>query len=118
MDPERWLRIENLYHAALEYEPDARGKFLAQACEGDAELRTELESLLSHAKTGDAFLEKPAVECASALLVKDDPQQDTEHARRTPRPPWWIYVIAFAFVARAVFITYFCLFGLNRWAST
>jgi hypothetical protein len=35
MTPERWLKIEGLYHAALEHEPDRRESFLAEACGTD-----------------------------------------------------------------------------------
>jgi hypothetical protein len=48
MNPERWEQIERLYHAALQREPKDRGKFIAEACEGDEELRRELELLLGH----------------------------------------------------------------------
>src|SRR5579864_2666073 len=47
MDPERWRKIEQLYHLALEQEPAQRDRFLAEACQGDAELRGEVESLLA-----------------------------------------------------------------------
>jgi TolB-like protein/Tfp pilus assembly protein PilF len=46
MDTERWTRIKQLVDQALAREPSARGTFLAEACEGDAELRAEVESLL------------------------------------------------------------------------
>ena len=36
MDAERRKRIEDLYLAARELEPDKRKVFLAEACEGDA----------------------------------------------------------------------------------
>jgi len=47
MNPERWVQLERLYHAALDQEPDERPAFLAAACEGDEELRVEVESLLT-----------------------------------------------------------------------
>jgi hypothetical protein len=46
MKPERWKQVEQLYHAALEREPGARGTFIDQACAGDEELRREVEELL------------------------------------------------------------------------
>src|SRR5579863_7799233 len=46
MTAERWGRIEELYHAALEREPDSRRAFLEHACAQDEELRREVESLL------------------------------------------------------------------------
>jgi serine/threonine protein kinase len=51
MSPERWQKIEQLYHTALEREPGERSAFLDQACQGDAELRREVEALLAQ---GDA----------------------------------------------------------------
>ena len=61
MSPERWKQIEDLYHAALEQEPAARGAFLAGACDTDSELRREVESLLAQA-SGDSPLNRPAWE--------------------------------------------------------
>jgi Tol biopolymer transport system component/tRNA A-37 threonylcarbamoyl transferase component Bud32 len=47
MTPRRWRQIESLYHAALERDPGSRALFLAEATDGDEELRREVESLLS-----------------------------------------------------------------------
>jgi serine/threonine-protein kinase len=56
MKPERWKQIEQLYHAALECEPAARGSFLAQACAGDEELRREVEELLGFDGAAESFI--------------------------------------------------------------
>ncbi len=54
MPPERWERIEHLYHATLEREPDRRAPFLAETCAGDEALRWEVESLVAaHDRAGD-----------------------------------------------------------------
>ena len=47
MEPERWRQVEQLYHAALKQGPGQRVAFLAKACQGDPELRREVESLLA-----------------------------------------------------------------------
>jgi len=47
MTPERWQQVDRLLEQALEQEPDRRDAFLDQACQGDADLRQEVESLLS-----------------------------------------------------------------------
>jgi eukaryotic-like serine/threonine-protein kinase len=60
MTPERWARIEQLYHEALGCDPHQRAAFLAAACAGDDALRREVESLLAH-DGGAAFLSTPAV---------------------------------------------------------
>jgi eukaryotic-like serine/threonine-protein kinase len=46
MTPERWRHIEELYHAAVERQPDQRLGFLAEACRDDEKLRGEIETLL------------------------------------------------------------------------
>jgi serine/threonine protein kinase len=61
MDPERWQRIEEIYHSALEHEPAERTAFLAEACHSDADLRREVEGLL--AQKGSLF-DRPAWELA------------------------------------------------------
>ena len=58
--PERWARIERLYHEALACGANERESFLASACVGDDALRQEVESLLAH-DGGAAFLSTPAV---------------------------------------------------------
>ncbi len=44
MRPERWQQVEQIYHSALEQDPTQRGAFLDGACEGDGDLRSEVES--------------------------------------------------------------------------
>ncbi|MEW6209126.1 MAG: protein kinase [Acidobacteriota bacterium] len=68
MTPERWQKIDSLLQAALEREPDERARFLDSACEGDDELRREVESLLSSNQT-ESFLQSPALEQATALIA-------------------------------------------------
>jgi hypothetical protein len=111
MNPERLEQIEQLYNASLERDPKDRGNFLARACEGDPELRSEVEYLLAHAKTFEAFLEKPALEVAAPVLVDDHAPHESEDVSPAPRPSWWMYLLAVCFLARAVFITAFCFFG-------
>src|SRR5580658_889862 len=43
---DRWQRIDELFYAALDLEPQARPAFLQQACGVDVELLREVESLL------------------------------------------------------------------------
>jgi hypothetical protein len=46
MTPDRLRRNEELFHAARERQPQEGIAFLAAACDGDAELLREVESLL------------------------------------------------------------------------
>jgi len=57
--PDRWQKVEALYHAALERDPAARAAFLHGACGQDADLRREVESLLAEAGTGQGLLDHP-----------------------------------------------------------
>ena len=56
MTPERWEKIEQLFHRAAERTGEERAAYLQSACLGDAELRREVESLLAHGKTADGWL--------------------------------------------------------------
>jgi serine/threonine protein kinase len=53
MEIERWEQIKNLFYSALEVEMPEREEFLKRACEGDAELLQEVQSLLvAHEQPG------------------------------------------------------------------
>ncbi|MGH9943876.1 MAG: hypothetical protein ACRD9R_16145 [Pyrinomonadaceae bacterium] len=68
MKAERWQQVERLYHAAREREAEGRAAFLAAACEGDEELRHEVESLLGYEGQAEDFIESPALEVAAQML--------------------------------------------------
>jgi eukaryotic-like serine/threonine-protein kinase len=57
MTPERWQQVDKLLEQALEQEPERRGVFLDQVCNGDAALRQEVESLLSAHGKAEGFTE-------------------------------------------------------------
>jgi len=65
MTSERWRQVEALYHAASEREPSQLSAFLDTACQGDEELRGEVESLLAQESSPGALLERPVWEVAS-----------------------------------------------------
>ena len=68
MTPERWQTIERLYHAALEHSSSERESFLVAACQGDDELRVEVESLIAHGLNAPALLDaRPGRELRAAL---------------------------------------------------
>ena len=74
MQPERWSQIEKLYHSAAALQPDDRAAFLERACDGDPELRQELESLLAHDQRAENFIESPALEIAAGQLARGENQ--------------------------------------------
>src|SRR5215469_13360788 len=65
MSPERFRRIEELYHAARQATPEERAALLAPI---DPELRHEVEQLLSES-AGTEFLDRPAIQNAPELLL-------------------------------------------------
>jgi hypothetical protein len=62
-------RIESLYHAARLRPVDERAAFLAEACDGDADLRREVESLLAEYAATSGFL-TDVIARGSALTVR------------------------------------------------
>lgn len=64
MDPARWRRIEQLYHAALARPAAERAALLAQACAGDEALRQEVQALLDAPATADGVFAAPALAVA------------------------------------------------------
>ena len=70
-DPERWRRIQDLCHAALERDALQRDGFLTAACEGDDDLRREVESFLVHAERADEFLGGSTMQAVTHVLVED-----------------------------------------------
>ena len=61
MTPERWQQVDQLLEQALEHAPDRRDDFLEEACQGDAALRQEVESLLSAHKQAGSLLSAPVI---------------------------------------------------------
>lgn len=55
MSMERWKRIDALLQRALEMPAAGRDAFLDEACEGDAEVRAEVEALLEAAHSEEDF---------------------------------------------------------------
>ncbi len=65
MKAERLQQIEELFHAALECEPEARRKFLGDVCADDGELRAEVEALLLASAQAPEFIVASAPVIAS-----------------------------------------------------
>jgi serine/threonine protein kinase/Tol biopolymer transport system component len=71
MDPNRWHKIEEVFNATLALPADQRESFLDSACEGDAELRSQIDSLIGELKQPDEFLSEPAFALGARLLAED-----------------------------------------------
>lgn len=73
MTPERWQQVNELFHSALKYDPAQRVSYLNQVCDGDQELRQEVESLIASHNDGDHFIGAFPIEAATRLIAEDRP---------------------------------------------
>jgi serine/threonine protein kinase/Tfp pilus assembly protein PilF len=67
MDPERWHRIESIFHNALEQPEADRAQFLNQVCVGDDDLRQAVDALLAESSNADRFMSRVALEVAAEI---------------------------------------------------
>ena len=68
MTPERWKRVEELYHAAQLRGPAERAAFLDGECFDDPDLRQEVGSLLDEQVSDDRVLARPMEAMTAQLL--------------------------------------------------
>jgi serine/threonine protein kinase/tetratricopeptide (TPR) repeat protein len=68
MTPVPLQTIEEIFHAALDQEPDRVGAFLDAACEGDEVLRRKVEALLASHKRGGGFIETLVAGIATKII--------------------------------------------------
>src|SRR5215813_13776781 len=71
MTPERWQQVKAIFNSAIGYEPEERRSFISQACSGDEQLRSEVESLIASHEQSGSFIDQPAFEAAASLLAAD-----------------------------------------------
>jgi tRNA A-37 threonylcarbamoyl transferase component Bud32 len=133
-----WKRVEELYHEALSRPRAERTQFLQSACPDNTELRREVESLLASLEKDGALLEVPAMEVAARMLANSRKSSTQGPPQRLPynldlpgatgsgeasktgailtvarkiirHAPWWMYLLAAAFLADGILRTY-CFF--------
>src|SRR5262245_63575319 len=69
MTPERWYKIEQVFHAALERKPADRAHFLNQSCAGDRALYDDVKALLISYENDDSFFEESASALAAEMFA-------------------------------------------------
>jgi serine/threonine-protein kinase len=70
MDPDRWRRVEALFHRAVALPPSERGALLDAECAGDASLRAEVERLIEADEQPNELVERFD---SGALRPPEDP---------------------------------------------
>jgi eukaryotic-like serine/threonine-protein kinase len=72
MIPDQWKKAKELFDAAMKRPSDERLPFIEENCNGDEEVRREVESLLANSEDAADFLEKPAVGELVKAIVGDE----------------------------------------------
>jgi serine/threonine protein kinase len=70
MDPQYWLDVERLFHAALALPPNRRTAFLDDSCSGNEGLKRDVQSLIDESGADD-FLEQPALDPTRLASSRD-----------------------------------------------
>ena len=84
MTPQQYERLTELFHAALETAPADRSAYLDQVSAGEADLRRELESLLTAHEQRVAYTEKPPDDIAAGMYLAE---QNNATAGTASLPP-------------------------------
>jgi hypothetical protein len=135
MSPERWRQIEELYHAAREHgpalladiDPELRREvetLLGQDLEGNILERPAVHllkaSTVNQHQAADpsggpgTFMAETAAantESTAPLGGEDGETPGNESAATSKYPPWWMYIIAAAFLTHVVLSGSVCLWG-------
>ncbi len=69
----RWRQVETLFHQTAAIPPDNRAAFLDEVCQGDLELRAELESLLGSSDQTLSDLQHSVAAAAGDVLDWENP---------------------------------------------
>jgi eukaryotic-like serine/threonine-protein kinase len=121
MTPERWTRIEELFHRAVELPAEQRSRFLDRECSGDETLRREVESLIRESDGSEAPFRRAffdAVENVAAdktsPIQTNIPPLSIEARSSKQIIPWWMYVIGLSFAMTFGLIVYLILWGAGE----
>lgn len=67
MNVDRWRRIEELFEAAVELEPDQRAKLLNEECAGDTVLLKQVQSLILSEEEAGSFIDRAIRDAARRI---------------------------------------------------
>jgi hypothetical protein len=90
MDPGRWGRITDIYHATIARPPEERASFLGEECHGDESLRKQVEAMVKsheqpswHLTATRAF--QPFSNRSNSVRGTRSFPRSARHARSFPR---------------------------------
>jgi tRNA A-37 threonylcarbamoyl transferase component Bud32 len=114
MTPERWAKIEAVFHQALECDPSDRAAFLDRECAADPDLRREVESLLKETDIGEESFRREFLQgAAEAIGTRSQPP-----VRARARPTWWMSILIVSILLNAAFIFYVVIVGPSEIRGT
>jgi serine/threonine protein kinase/WD40 repeat protein len=76
MTPERWKKLDTLFHEALELQGEARAVYLAKVCEDDRQMHEEAERLLAAHEREGSFIDSP--------IYMEDAEQTDDGLKKSP----------------------------------
>jgi hypothetical protein len=71
--PDRWRRIEELFHATIELPENQRLDYLGEQCGADEQLRQEIESLLKADYQESPLIGAIVDDATNSLMLEQDP---------------------------------------------
>src|SRR6476620_6106584 len=71
MTPARLQTVEEIFHAALDQEPDRVGAFLDTVCEGDEVLRRKVEALVASHQRAGSFIETTVAGITTRIIENE-----------------------------------------------
>src|SRR5215831_15682035 len=71
MDSDRWQKIQALFHGAADLPKAEQEVFLAERCDGDQELRSQVEKMLLADEAENSLLERDVAQVAHQVLSAD-----------------------------------------------
>ncbi len=79
MPNEKWQQVKQIFQSALEHAPDQREVFLADACADDANLRREVEILLTSFENADhdSFMQQAPIGEVADMMVASENKLET-----------------------------------------
>jgi non-specific serine/threonine protein kinase/serine/threonine-protein kinase len=80
MTPEKWEKAKDVFQSALALSDEAQTSFIADACADDAEMRSEVQSLIAAFQQAGSFIEMPAA--GDAIKVLDNVAGDAVKGQR------------------------------------
>src|SRR5262245_22475973 len=83
MTPERWKKLDILFHEALELQAETRAAHLTKVCGDDEQLRVEVERLIAAHEREGSFIDSP-IFSEPEEMTDDDPDESPVGRRIGP----------------------------------